>query len=206
MGQDAAKNMLSAATARQILAEGNLRFVTGKPASKNLGPERRQDLVTKGQRPFAVIVTCSDSRVPPELVFDQALGDLFVIRTAGNVLDAVGMGSVEYAVGQLQAPLVVVLGHENCGAVKATVEGGDPPGSIGAITSLIRPSVDKARATGVTGHELCEQAADENIQATLDQLRQSPVIKHLMESGGLNLLGAKYHLGSGEVIFFDQAT
>ena len=185
------------------LVAGNLRFVTGNLSLKDLGQDKREDLLANGQHPFAVIVTCSDSRVPPELLFDQALGDLFVIRVAGNVLDSVSLGSVEYAVDHLHTPLVVVLGHENCGAVHATVEGGDPPGSIGSITALIQPSVDKVRVMGIDGHELCERAADENVKATLEDLKKSPVIKHLVDDDRLTLVGAKYFIGSGEVVFFD---
>ncbi len=194
---------VSAAEARHNLVAGNLRFTTEGPAPKNIGPDRRVQLQKEGQFPFAVIVTCSDSRVSPEILFDQALGDIFVIRTAGNVLDQVSMGSVEYAVDHLHCPLVVVLGHENCGAVKATVEGGSPPGSIGAITSIIGPSVEKARSLGYAGTELCEKAADENIAVTLSSLQTSPIIQHQLAEGNVTLAGAKYFLGSGEVVFFD---
>lgn len=196
-------NQISVEVAMEKLVEGNRRFVTGTLSAKDLGRDKREDLLKNGQHPFAVIVTCSDSRVPPELLFDQALGDLFVIRVAGNVLDSVSLGSVEYAVDHLHTPLVVVLGHENCGAVHATVEGGDPPGSIGAITTLIQPSVDKARAMGFDGHQLCEKAADENIRTTLEDLKRSPVVKNLVVNGKLTLAGAKYFIGSGEVVFFD---
>jgi carbonic anhydrase len=203
LSHEDAGNLISADVAKKKLVEGNHRFVTETHSPKNLGRKKREDLLVNGQHPFAVVVTCSDSRVPPELLFDQALGDLFVIRVAGNVLDSVGLGSVEYAVDHLHTPLVVVLGHENCGAVKATVEGGEPPGSIGAITSLIQLSVAKAMAMGLVGHELCEKAADENIKATLEDLEKSPIIAHVLNSGELTLIGAKYHLGSGEVVFFD---
>lgn len=203
MSHDDGSNPISVDVALNHLVEGNRRFVTGNLSSKDLGRDKREDLRVNGQHPFAVIITCSDSRVPPELLFDQALGDLFVIRVAGNVLDSVSLGSVEYAVDHLHTPLVVVMGHENCGAVHATVEGGEPPGSIGSITTLIQPSVDKIRAMGIDGHELCEKAADENVKATLENLTKSPVIKQLMDGGRLTLVGAKYHIGSGEVVFFD---
>ncbi len=203
MSHEDTGNRISVDVAMKNLVEGNRRFVTGNLSAKDLGQDKREDLLKNGQHPFAVVVTCSDSRVPPELLFDQALGDLFVIRVAGNVLDAVPLGSVEYAVDHLHTPLVVILGHENCGAVHATVEGGDPPGSIGAITTLIQPSVDKVRAMGLDGHELCEKAADENIRATLKDLENSPVIKNLLDKGQLALVGAKYFIGSGEVVFFE---
>ncbi len=194
---------ISGTEALNKLVEGNRRFVTGNLCPKNLGREKREDLLVNGQHPFAVIITCSDSRVPPELVFDQALGDLFVVRVAGNVLDSVSLGSVEYAVDHLHTPLVVVMGHENCGAVQATVEGGEPPGSIGSITALIRPAVDRVRAIGLEGRELCEKATDENVKTSLEVLRKSPVVRHLVDEGRLTVLGAKYHVGSGEVVIFD---
>ena len=186
--------------ALQKLIEGNNRFTSGKLADKELGAGRRQEL-SKGQNPFAVIVSCSDSRVPPELLFDQALGDIFVVRTAGNVVDAIAIGSVEYAVEHLQTSLVVVMGHENCGAVKAAVDGGETEGSIGAIIDKIEPSLAKAKAAGATGAQLYEAATDENIMSTIRDLQESPVIQHLLASGNLTLAGAKYHLGSGEVAF-----
>jgi len=186
--------------ALQKLIEGNNRFTSGKPADKELGAGRREELL-KGQNPFAVIVSCSDSRIPPELLFDQALGDIFVVRTAGNVVDTIAIGSVEYAVEHLHTPLVVVMGHENCGAVKAAVDGGEAEGSIGAIIDKIEPSLARAKAAGATGAQLYEAAADENIMATIRDLQKSPIIQHLLASGNLTLVGAKYHLGSGEVVF-----
>lgn len=195
-------NHLTAAgeVALQKLIEGNNRFTSGKLAARDLGAGQREELL-KGQNPFAVIVSCSDSRVPPELLFDQALGDLFVVRTAGNVVDEIAAGSVEYAVEHLHTPLVVVMGHENCGAVKAAVDGGEAAGSIGAIIDKIGPSLARAKAAGAACAQLYEAATDENILATLRELQKSPVIQHLLASGQLALAGAKYHLGSGEVVF-----
>lgn len=191
----------NAEQAKQLLAEGNKRFCSGQLQTKNIGAERREDLYTNGQHPFAVILTCSDSRVPPELLFDQALGDLFVIRVAGNVISPVEMGSIEYGVEHLHAPLLVILGHEKCGAVKATVEGGEAPGSIGNILNIIKPSVEKARATGATGDALCELACDENTKAMKAEAEKSEIVKELLEHGKLQVVTAKYYLGSGEVIF-----
>lgn len=194
---------VSASEAKQRLIDGNARFVSGSLANKDLSDARRHDLVANGQHPFAVVVTCSDSRVPPELLFDQALGNIFVVRTAGNVVDPIGVGSVEYGAEHLHAQLVVVLGHEKCGAVAATVEGGEAPGSIGAIVNKIKPSVEKVRATGLTGHELCKKAEDENIAATIADLKQSEVMKHLAHHGEVTIIGAKYLLESGKVVFMD---
>lgn len=182
------------------LIEGNKRFTSGNFSTKNMGAERREELL-KGQKPFAVIVSCSDSRVPPELLFDQALGDIFVVRTAGNVVDAIATGSVEYAVEHLHTPLVVVMGHENCGAVKAAVDGGEAEGSIGAIIEKIEPALTRAKTSGAEGLQLYEAVTDENITSTIEDLQKSPIIQHLLASGQLALVGAKYHLASGKVVF-----
>lgn len=185
----------------QLLIKGNDRFTSGKQANKDISDNRKEKLVTDGQNPFAVVVSCSDSRLPPELLFDQALGDLFVIRLAGNIVDPVAIGSVEYGVGVLGSPLLVVLGHEKCGAVKATVDGGEVPGSIGSIIAKIQPSADKARATGATGNDLYELATDENIKAVIADLQNSSIVKSLVDDGKLIVIGAKYHMHTGEVVF-----
>ncbi|NLV22235.1 MAG: carbonic anhydrase [Syntrophomonadaceae bacterium] len=193
---------ISAEQALQLLQEGNKRFSSNELQSKNVSSQRRQELLTKGQKPFAVILSCSDSRVPPEVIFDQALGDIFVIRVAGNVVSTIELGSIEYGTEHLQVPLLVILGHDNCGAVKATVDGGEAPGSIGAIVDMIRPSVDKARAAGASGDDLYEQACNHNLQAMLTIVEQSPIIKEMVEHGHLKIVLAKYLQSSGEVVFF----
>jgi len=191
-------------TAKQLLIEGNARFISGKTLSKDLSSTRRIDLMKNGQHPFAVIVSCSDSRVPPELLLDQALGDLFVIRVAGNVITPVELGSVEYAVEHLKAPLVVVLGHEGCGAVTAAVQGGEIPGSISAITDKIKPAVDGAKALGLTGNDLVEKSIDININNALKDIDASPIIKESVESKKINVLGAKYDLDEGALKFIND--
>ncbi len=192
---------ISGSEAIQMLAEGNKRFVSGNLAVKELGKERRDELATKGQKPFAAVLTCSDSRVPPELLFDQALGDIFVIRNAGNVVDPVTLGSVEYAVEHLGTPLVVILGHEKCGAVQATVDGGEAPGSIAAIVNKIKPSLHKAEQAGIKGSALYEATCDENVKSTIADLKKSPIIEHFIKDGKVKVIGAKYYLSSGKVIF-----
>lgn len=192
---------ISAVKAKQLLIQGNMRYVSGKLAVKNLGGKRRADLVANGQKPFAVIVTCSDSRVPPEIIFDQGLGDLFVVRVAGNVVDPIALGSVEYGIEHLKAPLVVVMGHEKCGAVKATVDGGEAPGSIGAIVKKIKPSAIKAKKSGAKGDALYEKTTDLNIKATMAEIDKSPIIEELAEKGEVTVIGAKYSLTSGKVTF-----
>ena len=181
-----------------LLQDGNQRFVQGRFAAKDLSAERRHAL-TAGQAPFAVIVCCSDSRVTPELIFDQGLGDIFIVRVAGNVTDAVVLGSVEYGVEHLHAPLVVVLGHEHCGAVQAAVEGGEAPGQIEALVAKIRPSVRQAQAEGLQGAAAVARATDLNVQASCDAVGASPVVAHLVTDRKVIVVGAKYHLGSGQV-------
>lgn len=192
---------LSGKEALQLLRDGNKRFTEGNLAAKDMGKTRREELVSKGQDPFAIIITCSDSRVPPELLFDQALGDLFVIRTAGNIVDPIAVGSAEYAVEHLGVQLLVILGHSNCGAVKATVDGGEAPGSIAAIVSKIAPSVQKARAAGAAGDELYETSTLENVKAVINEIMESHIVKHFIKDGKLTVIGAKYHLDSGKVEF-----
>lgn len=192
---------LSGKEALQLLRDGNKRFTAGNLAAKDMGKTRREELVSKGQDPFAIIITCSDSRVPPELLFDQALGDLFVIRTAGNIVDPIAVGSAEYAIEHLGVQLLVILGHSNCGAVKATVDGGEAPGSIAAIVSKIAPSVQKARAAGAAGDELYETSCLENVKAVINEIMESHIVKHFIKDGKLTVIGAKYHLDSGEVEF-----
>lgn len=193
---------LNAQKAMQLLKEGNERFRSAGLQSKDVSSQRRQELLSKGQKPFAVILSCSDSRVPPEVIFDQALGDIFIIRVAGNVVSPIELGSIEYGTEHLHVPLLVIMGHDNCGAVKATVDGGEAPGCIGAIVEMIKPSVDKARAAGATGVDLYEKACDENIRAMLSIVEQSPIIQEMVEHGHVKIVLAKYLQNSGEVVFF----
>lgn len=181
------------------LMEGNKRFVSGTLSQKEGCQAKRQELVA-GQRPAAIVVTCSDSRVAPEVVFDQFLGDIFVVRVAGNVLDPVGLGSVEYAAEHLHAPLLVIMGHDKCGAVSAALDAtGKPEGNIGAIITKIIPAVEKAKATGGTKDQVLDAAIRENVLVShASLLKQSPVLKHLIEKGELTVVDAVYHLGNGE--------
>jgi carbonic anhydrase len=182
----------------QRLAEGNARFVASKPSHPNQGTDRRRE-VAKGQRPFAVIVSCSDSRVPPEIIFDQGIGDLFIIRVAGNVLDSIGMGSIEYAVEHLGTGLVLVLGHSKCGAVTATVQGGEAHGHIGSIIHAIAPAVEQAK--GLTG-DLTDNAIRANVGLVAEQIRSSkPVLSKLAGEGKLKVAGGYYDIDTGRVDF-----
>ncbi|MFA6401961.1 MAG: carbonic anhydrase [Salinivirgaceae bacterium] len=195
-------NVESADEALQLLKEGNKRFVIDQPLPDDISTNKKKDLKDKGQKPFAVIVTCSDSRVPPELIFDQGLGDLFVIRVAGNVIDSIEMGSIQYAVEHLESPLVVVLGHENCGAVKATIAGGEIPGSIPSISCRILPSVLKAKSVSDNEDNLADRVTDANVEAAVEILEKDPLLEHLIESGKIKVIGAKYLLETGTVTYF----
>ena len=183
-----------------LLIEGNERYVSEHFRGDHLDIARRRDLADNGQHPFALIVGCSDSRVPPEVIFDCGLGDLFVIRTAGNVVDEVGLGSIEYGVAHLGIPLVVVLGHEDCGAVKATVGGGAAHGFIQAIVDKISVSYKKVSAeTDVQC--ACE---DENIRHTVAQICEDEVIAELIREGKTYIIGAKECIRSGYVSFLNK--
>jgi carbonic anhydrase len=193
--------LLSSASASPLdmLKAGNARFVVGQPIHANQSVDRRME-VAGGQRPFAIIVGCSDSRVPPEIVFDQGLGDLFVVRVAGNILDDHALGSIEYAAEHLHVPLVVVLGHDKCGAVQAAVSGGDAPGHIGSLVEAIEPAVEDAKSEQ---GDLLDNAIDANVRRVVTEIRHSePILEHEVEAGKLTVVGARYKLDSGEVVFF----
>lgn len=178
------------------LLAGNRRFVEGKPLHQNTSLERRGE-VAKGQHPSAVIVGCADSRVPPELVFDQGLGDLFVVRCAGNVLGDAALGSIEYAVEHLNVELVLVLGHERCGAVDAVVKGGELPGHLNAFTSAIAPVVESAKKKG---GDVLDNAVRSNAQRIARQLEEcEPILSEYHHLGKLRVVPARYDLDTGEV-------
>lgn len=180
------------------LIEGNRRFTSGKPAVKELGEKRIRELAENGQHPFAIIIGCSDSRVPPEIIFDQGLGDLFVIRTGGNIVDDIALGTIEYGAKYLQIPLIIVLGHENCGTVMVTVDGGEIQGCIKSLADIIKKSLDIIdRKQNV--YEACE---DENIRNTVGEIKKNQIIANLMKEGKVEVLGAKYAISSGRVTFF----
>lgn len=188
-----------AADAINLLKEGNSRFVENKALGDDISTEKIKDLASNGQKPFAVIFTCSDSRVPPETIFDLGLGDLFVIRNAGNVVDDITLGSIEYGVEHANAPLIVVLGHENCGAIKATIDGGEASPNISAILNKIKPSFDKVKGSTTDKNELYENCADENVKNSLAAIKNSPVIKKLVEEKKVTVIGGKYHIETGKV-------
>lgn len=195
----------AATTALEKLLAGNQRFVRGELAPKDV-ITRRQELVV-GQQPFAIVLGCSDSRVPPELLFDQGLGDLFVVRTAGQVLEPTTIASIEYAVDHLHVPLLVILGHDQCGAVTATVSHeGRGEGNIGVLFSKIVPSLVKAREMNPPAAAFVETVTDLNLDALAQQLfTESPIVRSAVTEGRLRLVGAKYFLRSGEVKLLNPA-
>lgn len=183
----------------QILAdllEGNRRYASGAALHPRQSAERRAE-VLPAQHPFAVIIGCSDSRVPPEVIFDCGLGDLFVIRTAGHALDDAGYGSIQYVVEHSSARLIVVLGHSDCGAVNAVIHSVQAPGHLGTLIARLRPAVEAA--AGRPG-DLLPNAVAENISRTVAHLRTlGPVLADLVASGKVSVVGAHYDLKSGLV-------
>lgn len=203
--------MISAIESLERLREGNRRFMSRAERRIGLeGQERRNELL-EGQEPFAAILGCSDSRVPAEVVFDQGLGGLFVIRVAGNVATPSQVESVEFAVSRLGTRLVVVLGHSMCGAVQATLEALEGPeedrtSDLGVIIGSIRPSVEPLLQSDIRQdrEELVSRAVRANIRASADQLRhRSSILARMVDEEGLIVVGAEYSLQTGFVDFFD---
>jgi carbonic anhydrase len=181
------------------LKAGNQRFIAGKLQHPHQNPKRRAELAT-GQRPFAIVLGCADSRTSPEVLFDQGLGDLFVVRVAGNILDDHVLASIEYAVDHLGAQLIVVLGHQRCGAVQAAKETLDSkaeaPAHINSLVAAIRPAVEATRGADL------ETTVKANTDNVVESLRSSePVLKKEVEAGAITVLGAYYDLDTGAVVF-----
>jgi carbonic anhydrase len=186
------------------LMAGNQRFVAGKPRTHALLPLRKK--LASGQNPNVIILSCSDSRVSPELVFDQSLGDLFVVRTAGNVADPVALGSIEYAVDHIHSPVLVVLGHQMCGAVSAACSGGKMPSeNLEAIMNKIGPAVNQAK-TYAKGDGLLDAAIKENVEQSAKDLQaNSEIIRNAVQSGKLKIFEAEYSLDTGAVTRLDAS-
>ena len=199
----AKESRLTADQALQRLIEGNGRYVAGAPTHPDQTPQRRAELA-KGQSPFAIVLTCSDSRVAPELFLDQGLGDLFVIRNAGNILDDHVIGSIEYAVEHLHVPLVLVVGHEKCGAVSAAVAGGEAPGHIRSVVEALEPAVEQAK--NLPGDKV-DNAVRANAQRAAEILtRVEPILKEAVSSGKLLVVPARYELATGRLEILKEAT
>ena len=203
--------MISAKDALERLGAGNRRFVSGVEPSHTLTSQIRRSEVAAGQEPFAIVLGCSDSRVPAEIVFDQGVGDLFVIRVAGNIVAPSQVGSVEFAAERFETPLVVVLGHSRCGAVLATLEElrrpkDDQSRNLRSIVDRVRPSVEALLATELRHQPeaLVEQAVRANVRASVDHLRHgSEILEQLIQKGRLHVVGAEYSLETGVVDFFE---
>ncbi len=202
--------MLAAADALARLREGNRRFVAGQPATPPLSNVERRALAAD-QSPFAIVLGCSDSRVPAELVFDQGFGDLFVIRVAGNIVAPSQVGSVEFAASKFRTKLVVVMGHSGCGAITAAVEelldgATTESRNLRSIVDRVRPSVETVIGArrDVDRHTLIRESVMANVRASVDHLRHgSALLERLVQNDGLVIVGAKYSLDTGVVRFFD---
>lgn len=197
---------LSPDQALALLKEGNDKFLTDAPYRREASERDRRIEIARGQTPFCVLVGCSDSRVPPELLFGRGLGELFIVRNAGNTIDSTAMGSIEYGVAELGVPLIVVLGHEKCGAVQAAVsvvkENTTFPGSIGKMVEPIVPSVLKAQSQP---GDLLDNAVRENVRRTVNRLRTSEaLLAEPLRTKKLRIIGARYDLDDGDVDFFDE--
>ena len=205
--------MIPAGEAIERLREGNRRFVSDTRRRDTFTSQARRDELTAGQEPFAIILGCSDSRVPAELVFDQGLGDLFVIRVAGNIVAASQVGSVEFAAARFSTRLVVVLGHSQCGAIQATLDDLNPSASaprtyaqrnLHSIVDRVRPSIEPLVRAGLSGETLVREASRANVRASANHLRHgSDILEEQIQKNGLLVVGAEYSLETGVVDFFD---
>ena len=196
--------------ALKLLEAGNKRFMENQALGKDISKERRSQLVRNGQGPFAVILSCADSRMPPELVFDQGLGDLFVLRVAGNILVPAITGSIEFSQSfnpefakGMSVSLIVVMGHDKCGAVHATVDGAKVSDNIAAIAQEIMPALQTVKA-GKSRHtgDIYDAVTSENVDVMVNALKNNPEIKPHIAAGKLQVIGAKYLQESGKVVFF----
>lgn len=182
------------------LLSGNEAYLSGS-VTPNVDASLRTDLATNGQHPYAIVITCSDSRVPAELIFNSSLGDIFVIRTAGNVVSDFEIGSVEYGAEHLGSPLVLVLGHTSCGAVTAATEGGEAGGNIQSIVDEIAPSVEKAKDEGA--EDVLSKAIEFNVKNSVDRILSSDIIKELKEEGKVDVVGGVYDINTGAVTIIE---
>lgn len=196
--------VMSAGDALQKLMDGNKHYVENKLGACAATDTAARQKLAKSQHPYAIILTCSDSRVPPELIFDKSLGEIFVVRVAGNVADPIIIGSIEYAAEHLGSPLIMVLGHERCGAVTASVDnyGKKVEGNIGAIVQAIQPSVKKAKQIykGKSKEELVECAVTVNAKEVAANLtKRSKVLAEMAKGKKITIVSAKYDLDDGKV-------
>ena len=189
----------AAKVALENLLAGNQRFVRDERAPRAF--DLRREKLVAGQKPLAIVLGCSDSRVSPATLFDQNLGEIFVVRTAGQVLDATSIASIEYAVDHLQAPLLVILGHEQCGAVTAAItHEGRAHGNIGRLLGKIQPAIDRAKQLNTPPEGMVEKVTDLHLEELAHQVfQESEIIRQAVTEGRLRLVTAKYQMASGEV-------
>ena len=186
---------MSAARALQLLLDGNQRFIAGRMDHPNQSEHRREE-VAKGQHPFASVLSCSDSRVPPEVIFDRGLGDLFVVRVAGNVATPITIQSLDYSVKHLGVRVVMILGHTECGAVKAAILGHDDEGDVGPLLTELRPAVTDSK--GEPGDPVTN-AVRENVKLVIKKLEESPELAAMVKTGELRIIGGVYDLKTGKI-------
>lgn len=182
-------------TALQRLLDGNERFSKHHPEYPDQSQRRVQE-VSQSQHPFATVLSCADSRVPAEIVFDQGLGDIFDVRVAGNIATPETLGSIEYAVALLGTPVLMVLGHERCGAVTAAVQNETLPGDIGSFVKAILPAVDRVKDQS---GDAVENVVVANVHYQIEQLKRSPLLTERLQSGALKIVGGRYDLDTGRV-------
>lgn len=181
------------------LMAGNARFVSGKPLRPNQTLARRTELA-KGQKPPVVVLSCADSRIPPEMVFDQGLGDVFTVRVAGNIVDEDVLGSIEYAIEHLGSSLIVVMGHQSCGAVKAVVDKAEADGHILPLVKHIMPVVEADRKKpGADPKNLLDDSINDNVRQSVKQLNADETLSKFVASKKIKVVGARYQLDSGKV-------
>lgn len=203
----ASETPTDADSALRSLKEGNARWATDRTENPGIGASRRETLARDGQKPFAAVLTCADSRLPVERVFDRGVGDLFVVRVAGNIAGTSETGTLEYGVEHLNIPLLVVMGHTKCGAVAAAASHANPPGALGDLVRRIAPAVERAEGQleGASADTVAAAAIKENVwQSIFDLLRYSPEIRRAISAGKVKVVGAVCDVGSGKVDFLGE--
>jgi carbonic anhydrase len=202
------KATVTADEAIRLLTAGNDRFVAGKPQRPNSDLDRARSTAKNGQAPFAAVLACADSRVPVETIFDRGIGDLFVVRVAGNVADPGTLGSIEYAAEHLGTPVIVVLGHTQCGAVNAAMDGTELYGNLPSLIDSIRPAVRTARGQHpeATSEQLLAASIAQNVRQQIDDaVIKSPQLRHMVLRGTVKIVGAVYRIETGRVEWLDDA-
>lgn len=189
------------------LKEGNTRYLSGKSIHPRFDAAKRQQTAREGQKPIATILGCSDARVPPEMVFDQGFGDLFVVRVAGNVCAVAELASIEYGVKYLHTPLIVVMGHSKCGAVDGALSGAELKGSLPKLMSLISPVTDKTKASNpkLKGNALLDAAVEDNVRNSIAEiLKNSPGLAQLVKEKKLMIVGGVRNIEDGTIRWIEN--